>query len=454
MRGVGELPGGLGDGTPLPMPAGMPNPAVGSRGAQNGNRRYMGGGGGDDGGGGGGGSGGYATQGYDSQRSQGYPSQDGYGMHSTQQSLGCLSLDSSQPGYASQGYDAQVQPRATRHAPTRPRAHALPRPRAAAPPRGRAGAALRHALRRPATASHTRVTPHRAVTAGCRMLRRATTAPNRIRSRTEHPSRRATREVASRSHKTRRVTPSPPTRKTTPATAAPMTMGRHTWPMTTARQHRSRGRTHRAREHLSLPHPVSCLLYHWPAVLRDGSGHDGDDGKTPAPHPFTNAPECRPRSPRVHATTPHEIQVRLQTSASASPPSRFGLGRGFLHRALLSWLVQCSRRQRRPRGQERAAATIKRQRPRAYTDRRRHIVQQAALGCKLFWVCLWDREVESWVCVPDRPTLFYNQQCFLLKVWWKLKYFKGVYSDSQCGIRKVDVNYIDFPCPSPVSKLA
>ena len=31
---------------------------------------------------------------------------------------------------------------------------------------------------------------------------------------------------------------------------------------------------------------------------------------------------------------------------------------------------------------------------------------------------------------------------------------KGVYSDSQCGIRKVDVNYIDFPCPSPVSKLA
>eukprot|EP00964_Phaeocystis_antarctica_P005539 scaffold3024_cov54-Phaeocystis_antarctica.AAC.5 len=26
---------------------------------------------------------------------------------------------------------------------------------------------------------------------------------------------------------------------------------------------------------------------------------------------------------------------------------------------------------------------------------------------------------------------------------------KGVYSDSQCGIRKVDVNYIDFPCPSP-----
>ena len=148
MRGVGELPGGLGDGTPLPMPAGMPNPAVGSRGAQNGNRRYMGGGGGDDGGGGGGGSGGYATQGYDSQRSQGYPSQDGYGMHSTQQSLGCLSLDSSQPGYASQGYDAQVQPRATRHAPTRPRAHALPRPRAAAPPRGRAPARPR--WRRPA----------------------------------------------------------------------------------------------------------------------------------------------------------------------------------------------------------------------------------------------------------------------------------------------------------------
>ena len=29
---------------------------------------------------------------------------------------------------------------------------------------------------------------------------------------------------------------------------------------------------------------------------------------------------------------------------------------------------------------------------------------------------------------------------------------KGVYSDSQCGIRKVVVNYIDFPCPSPVSK--
>lgn len=110
MRGVGELPGGLGDGTPLPMPGGMPNPAVGPRGQNKGNRRYMGGGG--AGGGAGGGGGGYATQGYDSQgfdsqRSQGYPSQDGYGMHSTQQSLGGLSLDSSQPGYASQGYDAQ-----------------------------------------------------------------------------------------------------------------------------------------------------------------------------------------------------------------------------------------------------------------------------------------------------------------------------------------------------------
>ena len=121
MRGVGELPGGLGDGTPLPMPGGMPNPAVGPRGAHKGNRRYMGGGGG-----GGGVDGGYATQGYDSQRSQGYSqgySQDGYGMHSTQQTLGGLSLDSSQPGYASQGYDAQAHaarratPRATRHAP-------------------------------------------------------------------------------------------------------------------------------------------------------------------------------------------------------------------------------------------------------------------------------------------------------------------------------------------------
>ena len=116
MRGVGELPGGLGDGTPLPMPGGMPNPAVGPRGAHKGNRRYMGGGGG-----GGGVDGGYATQGYDSQRSQGYSqgySQDGYGMHSTQQSLGGLSLDSSQPGYASQGYDAQAHAarRATPHA--------------------------------------------------------------------------------------------------------------------------------------------------------------------------------------------------------------------------------------------------------------------------------------------------------------------------------------------------
>ena len=120
MRGVGELPGGLGDGTPLPMPGGMPNPAVGPRGAHKGNRRYMGGGGG-----GGGVDGGYATQGYDSQRSQGYSqgySQDGYGLHSTQQSLGGLSLDSSQPGYASQGYDAQAHaarrttPHATRRA--------------------------------------------------------------------------------------------------------------------------------------------------------------------------------------------------------------------------------------------------------------------------------------------------------------------------------------------------
>ena len=34
------------------------------------------------------------------------------------------------------------------------------------------------------------------------------------------------------------------------------------------------------------------------------------------------------------------------------------------------------------------------------------------------------------------------------------RFVKGVYSDSQCGVRKVDVNYIDFPCPSPVSKLA
>ena len=116
MRGVGELPGGLGDGTPLPMPGGMPNPAVGPRGAHKNNRRYMGGGaGGAGGGGGGGGGGGYATQGYDSQRSQGYPLQDGYGMPSTQQSLGGLSLDSSQPGYASQGYDAQAH--AARHAP-------------------------------------------------------------------------------------------------------------------------------------------------------------------------------------------------------------------------------------------------------------------------------------------------------------------------------------------------
>ena len=46
MRGVGELPGGLGDGTPLPMPGGMPNPAVGPRGQNKGNRRYMGGPGG------------------------------------------------------------------------------------------------------------------------------------------------------------------------------------------------------------------------------------------------------------------------------------------------------------------------------------------------------------------------------------------------------------------------
>ena len=275
MRGVGELPGGLGDGTPLPMPGGMPNPAVGPRGQNKGNRRYMGGGG--AGGGAGGGGGGYATQGYDSQgfdsqRSQGYPSQDGYGMHSTQQSLGGLSLDSSQPGYASQGYDAQAHaarrtPRAARRAPHHAPHHAprhAPRPHCAA-------------LRRTAPASRPRLTPHRAVTVGGRMLRRATTAPNRTRSRTERPSRRATREAASRSHKTRRATPSPPTRKTTPATAAPMTMARRTWPTTTARQHRSRGRTRRARERLS-PHPLSCLLHHWPAVLCDGSGHVGDDG--------------------------------------------------------------------------------------------------------------------------------------------------------------------------------
>ena len=151
MRGVGELPGGLGDGTPLPMPGGMPNPAVGPRGAHKGNRRYMGGGGG-----GGGVDGGYATQGYDSQRSQGYSqgySQDGYGMHSTQQSLGGLSLDSSQPGYASQGYDAQAHaarrtphatPRATRHASAlhrmAPRCTALHPRTAPSAPRGRAGA--------------------------------------------------------------------------------------------------------------------------------------------------------------------------------------------------------------------------------------------------------------------------------------------------------------------------
>mmetsp|Transcript_13446 Transcript_13446/g.31841 ORF Transcript_13446/g.31841 Transcript_13446/m.31841 type:complete len:248 (-) Transcript_13446:252-995(-) len=138
---------------------------------------------------------------------------------------------------------------------------------------------------------------------------RATTGPNRTRSRTEHPSRRATREAASRSHKTRRVTPSPPTRKRTPATAAPMTMGRHTWPTTTARQHRSRGRTCRARERLSLPHPLSCLLHHWPAVLRDNSGHVGDDDRLRHHTHQRNAPECRPHFLRIHAPTPHEIQT-------------------------------------------------------------------------------------------------------------------------------------------------
>ena len=160
MRGVGELPGGLGDGTPLPMPGGMPNPAVGPRGAHKGNRRYMGGGGG-----GGGVDGGYATQGYDSQRSQGYSqgySQDGYGMHSTQQSLGGLSLDSSQPGYASQGYDAQA------HAARRATPHATPR---ATPPHSTAWhraaphcTRARHPPRR-AAAPRTRI-----VTGGCRLL--------------------------------------------------------------------------------------------------------------------------------------------------------------------------------------------------------------------------------------------------------------------------------------------
>ena len=57
---------------------------------------------------------------YGASYSQGY-SQDGYGMHSTQQSLGGLSLDSSQPGYASQGYDAQA------HAARRATPHATPR---------------------------------------------------------------------------------------------------------------------------------------------------------------------------------------------------------------------------------------------------------------------------------------------------------------------------------------
>ena len=241
-------------------------------------------------------------------------------MHSTQQSLGSLSLVSSQPGYASQGYDAQAHAarrtpkaarRATRHAPRhapRPR-HARTAPHCAALRRTVPASRTRVTHSRHALASRTCVTPRHAVTAGCGMLRRATTGPNRTRSRTEHPSRRATREAASRSHKTRRATPSPPTRKRTPATAAPMTMGRHTWPTTTARQHRSRGRTCRARERLSLPHPLSCLLHHWPAVLRDNSGHVGDDDRLRHHTHQRNAPECRPHFLRIHAPTPHEIQT-------------------------------------------------------------------------------------------------------------------------------------------------
>ena len=191
------------------------------------------------------------------------------------------------------------------------------------------------------------------MTGGCRLLRRATTAPSLTRSRTARRSRRATREAASRSHKTRRATRSPRTRKTTPATAARTTMGTHTWPTTTARRHRSRGRTRRGRERLlPQPHPTPCSAA--PTTGRPSSAMVAGAWATaaaPAPHPLTGAPGGRAPSPRVLAPTPHEIQVRLQTSGNGLPSTSLRTWPRLLAPSAAE-VVQCRRRRGWPRGRE------------------------------------------------------------------------------------------------------
>ena len=71
----------------------------------------------------------------------------------------------------------------------------------------------------------------------------------------------------------------------------------------------------------------------------------------PAPHPLTGAPGCGAPSPRVLAPTPHEIQVRLQTSGSGLPFISLRTWPTLLAPSAAE-VVQCRRRRGWPRGRE------------------------------------------------------------------------------------------------------